>query len=115
MGPGIFWPGAVLVSGVIIGIVKARYLFSRSCRKNLSRINALAEPRWWEFFRPGFFIFLVLMIAAGAALSRLSHGNYGLLLAVALLDFSVAVGLLGSSYVFWGNFHDHSHTTRPRL
>jgi hypothetical protein len=105
LAPGDFWPGLVLVSGVIIGAIKARFLFSRSCRKNLIRINALAQPQWWQFFRPGFFVFLVLMIAAGATLSRLSHGNYPFLLAVALLDVSVAIGLIGSSYVFWGNFH----------
>jgi len=112
LGSGSFWPGVILVSGVIIGIVKARYLFARSCRKNLSRINALAQPRWWQFFRPGFFIFLVLMIAAGATLSRLSQGNYHFLLAVALLDFSVAVGLIGSSYVYWGNCHAPSRTAK---
>ena len=111
MDPGSFWPGVVLVSGVIIGIAKVRYLFSRSCRKNLSRINALTPPRWWEFFRPGFFIFLVLMVATGATLSRLSQGNYGFLLAVALLDFSVAVGLIGSSYVFWERCHAPSQST----
>ena len=112
--PGNFWPGVILVSGAIIGTVKARYLFSISCRKNLSRINALTQPRWWQFFRPGFFLFLALMICAGVILSRLSQGNYGFLLVVALLDLSVAVGLIGSSYVFWGNFHDDSPTTRTK-
>jgi len=108
---GSFWPGVVLVSGVAIGLVKARYLFARSCRTNLVRINALAQPRWWQFFRPGFFIFLVLMIIAGTTLSRLSQGNYRFLLVVALLDLSVAVGLIGSSYVYWGNGHAPSRTT----
>jgi hypothetical protein len=103
MDSGTFWPGVVLVSGVVIGLVKARYLFARSCRNNVSRINALAQPRWWQFFRPGFFIFLVLMMTAGTTLSRLSQGNYAFLLAVAVLDFSLAVGLLVSSYVYWGN------------
>ena len=112
--PGNFWPGVILASGVIIGIVKARYLFSKSCRKNITRINTLAQPRWWQFFRPGFFVFLALMIALGVLLSRLSHGNYGFLLAVALLDISVAVGLIGSSYVYWGNFHDHSRASRSQ-
>ena len=105
------WPAVILVSGVAIGLVKARYLFVRSCRKNLSRINALAQPQWWQFFRPGFFIFLVVMIAAGATLSRLSQGNYHFLMAVALLDFSVAVGLIGSSYVYWEDWHAPSRTT----
>lgn len=99
--PGSFWPGAVLVAGVVAGAVKARVLFSRTCRRNLSRIGALARPKWWQFFRPGFFVFLALMIAAGAVLSRMSHDNYPFLLVVALLDLSVATGLIGSSYVFW--------------
>jgi len=110
--PGDFWPGLVLVSGIVIGAIKARFLFSRSCRKNLLRINTLAQPKWWQFFRPGFFVFLILMIAAGATLSRLSHGNYLFLLAVALLDVSVAIGLIGSSYVFWGNFHAFPSTEK---
>jgi hypothetical protein len=111
MDSGTFWPGVVLVSGVVIGLVKARYLFARSCRKNVSRINALAQPMWWQFFRPGFFIFLVLMMTAGTTLSHLSQGNYPFLLAVAVLDFSVAVGLLGSSYVYWVNGHAPSRAT----
>ena len=114
IAPDSFWPGVILVAGVVIGIVKAKYLFSKSCRKNITRINALAQPRWWQFFRPGFFVFLFLMIATGVMLSRLSQGNYGFLLTVALLDITVAVGLIGGSYVYWGNFHDHSRASRPQ-
>ena len=110
---GHLWPGVVLVSGVLAGLVKARYLFSRSCRNNLNRIKTLTQPRWWQFFRPGFFVFLALMIVAGVTLSNLSQGNYRLLLALALLDFSVAVGLIGSSYEFWKNGHDRSRPTGP--
>ena len=44
---------------------------------------------------------LAVMIAAGATLSRLAHGHYPLLIAVATLDLSLAVALLGSSTVFW--------------
>lgn len=111
LDPGIFWPGVVLAAGGAMGGIKARYLLSRSCKKNLSRINALVRPRWWQFFRPVFLIFLVLMIAAGATLSRLSQGNYPFLLLVALLDFSIAVGLLGSSFVFWRNSYASQSST----
>jgi hypothetical protein len=44
---------------------------------------------------------LAVMIATGATLSRLDHSNYPFLIAVATLDLSLAVALLGSSYVFW--------------
>ena len=67
----------------------------------LRQIEKLAEPKIWQFFRPVFFMFLFLMILAGAALSRLAHGNYFLLLCIAALDLTIATALLGSSYVFW--------------
>jgi hypothetical protein len=41
------------------------------------------------------------MILAGATLSRLAHNNYAFLIGVGILDISIAVALLGSSYVFW--------------
>jgi hypothetical protein len=47
------------------------------------------------------FFFLALMISAGATLSRVAQDNYLLLCAVAALDLTIAVALLGSSYVFW--------------
>ena len=113
LAPGSFWPGLVLISGATFGVIKARLFFSRSCRKNMTRINTLVRPQWWQFFRPGFFVFLALMIIGGATLSRLSHGNYPFLLAVALLDFSVAIGLIGSSYVFWGKRHAFPSAKKP--
>jgi len=41
------------------------------------------------------------MILTGATLSRMAHGNYPFLIGVAIVDFSISVALLGSSYVFW--------------
>lgn len=97
------WPWLAVAAAVLLGSLKARYLFVKSCRKNMRRIEGLERPYLWQFFRPGFFAALALMIAAGAALSRLAHGSYPFLLGVALLDLSIAVALLGSSYVFWPN------------
>ena len=99
--PELFWPAVALSLGLAIGGVKARYLFSRSCRKNLSRISTLEEPKFWQFFRPRMFFFLAVMISGGATLSRLAQDNYLLLCGVAALDLTIAVALLGSSYVFW--------------
>jgi hypothetical protein len=99
--PQLLWPWLTMVAGPTIGLVKARFLFSKSCRKNLARIELLKQPKLWQFFRPGFFMALVVMILAGATLSRLAHNNYPFLIGVALLDLSLAMALLGSSYVFW--------------
>ena len=99
--PELDWPWLAAVAGLLLGGLKAKILFSKSCQKNLDRIAALGRPRIWQFFRPGFFVFLTIMILAGATLSRLAHNNYPLLIGVAILDLSIATALLGSSYVFW--------------
>ncbi len=90
-----------LGAAVLLGGLKARFLFSRSCRRNLARIAALERPRAWQFFRPGFFAALAVMIATGALLSRLAHADPRFLCFVAAVDLTIAVALLGSSWVFW--------------
>ena len=95
------WPWLAVVTGLFLGGLKAKLLFSGSCQKNLDRIAALELPKPWQFFRPGFFVVLTLMILAGATLSRLAHNNYPFLISVGTLDLSLATALLGSSYVFW--------------
>ena len=101
LDPGHIWPWLALLVGLTVGVARGMILFRKTCRKNLARIDALNQPKIWQFFRPWFFFFLALMIMGGATLSRLAHGNYIFLIAVATLDFSVSGSLLGSSYVFW--------------
>lgn len=101
---GRYWPPLAVAAGLLIGGLKARYLFGKACHKNLARIDALDRPMIWEFYRPWFFLFLATMILVGASLSRLAHGNYPFLIAVAALDFSLATALLVSSRVFWNQY-----------
>lgn len=111
--PDLMWPWVVVVGALLLGGVKARYLFSKSCRKNLARIAALSEPKLWQFFRPGFFLALALMIATGATLSRLAAGYYVPLLIVALLDLSIGIALLASSVMFWQSQPAKQSTSQP--
>jgi hypothetical protein len=99
--PELGWHWLAIAAGLILGGLQAGLLFNRSCRKNLDRIASLEQPRIWQFFRPGFFVALGVMIAVGATLSRLAHNNYPFLIGVAALDLNIATALLGSSYVFW--------------
>jgi hypothetical protein len=99
--PGLIWPWVAVGVGLLAGGLKARFLFSKSCIKNLARIAALERPKIWQFYRPGFFAFLAAAILLGATLSRLAHDRYALLIGVAALDLSLAVALFGSSLVFW--------------
>lgn len=99
--PGTSWPWLAVVVGVALGLVRGRTLFTRACRRNLGRIYALDTPRPWQFFRPEFFMALVLMIAAGRTLSSVAISSPGAALVVAALELTIAVGLLTGSRVFW--------------
>jgi len=100
--PGSLLNHVPLLVGPAIGLLKARFLFSKSCRKNLARIDTLPDPKLWQFFRPGFFLSLISMVLLGVCLSRLAHGLYGMLIGVSALDISISVALLGSFHTFRG-------------
>lgn len=99
--PGSVWPWVAAVSGLLLGAAKGKFLFSRSCKNNLARISSLRYPRIWQFFSPGFFVLLLIMIAAGTVLSRLAHTSFPVLVGVVVLDLAVGAALLASSRVFW--------------
>ena len=99
--PGSVWPWVAAVAGLSLGAVRGKFLFSRSCKNNLARISSLRHPKIWQFFSPGFFVLLFLMIAAGAVLSRLAHTSFPALIGVVVLDLAVGAALLASSRVFW--------------
>ena len=101
LNPNSNWPWFAIIIGFLIGSLKATFIFRKSCKKNLNRIDSLIEPKVWQFYRAGFFVALITMIFVGLMLSRAAHGNYILLMSVAVLDISIAVALLGSSYIFW--------------
>ena len=95
------WPFYAVGLGVIVGLIKSFYVFNKSCMKNLQRISKLQNPYIWQFFRPRFFVLLSLMVILGTTLSRLAHGNYSLLIWVAILDISIGTALLVSSRLYW--------------
>ena len=99
--PGQLWPITGLSLGIIIGSLKARFIFHRSGRKNLERIAALKRRKIWHFFSPKFFLMLGTVIPLGAVMSRFAHGHFPLLIGVGALDLSIATALLVSSIVFW--------------
>ena len=94
------WTFTAAILGIIAGLLKGKFLFSKSCKKNIKRIRSLANPRVWQCFRPGMLIFLAIIIPTGAWMSKSAAGNYTLLCLVGALDLSISFALLTSSVVF---------------
>lgn len=51
------WTWFAVICGILIGLTKAKYIFNKSCKNNLARVDLLNEPKARQFFRPGFFFF----------------------------------------------------------
>lgn len=101
-GSGPDWPPvAAGLAGAAVGVLRGRTLFLRVCRRNLRRIEALEDPRIWQFFRPGFFLALAVMVAAGVALAWLARTGYWGSVVVGGLELVIALALLTSSVAFW--------------
>lgn len=98
---GFLWIAIFTLFGIALGIIQALFLFRHSCRRNILRISQLEDPRIWQFYRPGFFLALAVMITTGIVLNNFSRGHYFFMLAVASIDFALTISLLGSSYIFW--------------
>jgi len=98
---GDAWSWLALPAGILVGSVKSEVIFGRACLKNLDRISSLERPKIWQAYRPAFYLFLTVMIVLGGSLSRLAAGNYAGLMAVAILDFSLATALIGGGRYFW--------------
>lgn len=95
------WTFFALFLGIIIGLLKGAFIFSKSCRENIKRIKTLSNPKIWQFFRPGMMVFLAVVIPTGAWMSKAAAGKYTLLCLVGALDLSIAFALLYASIVFW--------------
>ena len=89
-----------VISGLIVGMIKAKTLFIHVCQKNINRILGLKSPRIWQFYRVRFFIFLFLMITLGNYAYHLSSSNAFLLLALSTLELSVSTALFISGKCF---------------
>lgn len=94
---GPVWAWLAYPLGLILGWLKGTTVFSRRCRKNLSRIENLQRPKVWQFFSPGFFLALGVMIATGATLSSMAEGSYPFMIGVGGLDLALATALFVSS------------------
>ena len=91
----------VLVVAFILGQIKSKFIMEKFCKKNLTRIGELREPKIYQFFEFHFFLFLALMISTGLLLSGFAAGNYNYLLMIGALDLTLSTALLKSSTQFF--------------
>jgi len=99
--PDDMWTFLTPLLGIMIGLVKAKFIFIKSCTKNIVRIKALEKPKLWQCFRPGMLLFLAIIIPTGVWMSRAAAGKYFYVCLVCALDLSICTGLLVSSMMFW--------------
>jgi hypothetical protein len=90
-----------ILLGFLLSLLKTKYIFTHSCKNNLQRIEQLEHPKIWQFYRVGFFIFLIGVISLGAFLSHQASGNYYFLVSVAVVDMALALALFFSSFEFF--------------
>ncbi len=95
------WPAVAGATGVLVGMMRGRTMFLKACRRNLARIDALGDPRAWQFFRPGFFAALAVMIGGGGVLAWVAETGYAGAVVVGGLELIVGTALLTSSVAFW--------------
>lgn len=101
-------PWAVAAAGLVVGSLRGRAAFARGCRKNLTRIAALENPRLWQFFRPGFLLALIPMVGAGVLLRAIADaGGFWAETVVGSLELMISLALLTSSVEFW--LHDRTN------
>ena len=98
---GSLWAWVAPGIGIAIGVPKVIYMYDHFCKRNLDRIAALKDPKLWQFFRPGFFVFLASMIALAVLMSRYAMNSFAWLVFIVALDFSLATGLLVSMRGFF--------------
>lgn len=91
----------VLILAFVLGLIKNKYIMSKFCLNNLKRISEINSPKVHQFFSPGFFFALTLMILAGISFSKFAFGNYSFMLAIGGLDLALSTALLTSSVIFY--------------
>lgn len=94
---------AIVVVGIIVGLIKNKFIMSKFCVKNIKRINNLESPQIHQFYELKFLFFLSLIILTGFTLSRLAEGNYIFLFAISTLDIALSAAILTSSRIYFKN------------
>jgi len=102
LDPLMLWVVVTSAVGIIVGLIKAKFIFIHALKKNIKRIGNLSLPVYpWQCYRVGFFIFLAVVITLSKFMTSWSEGHFVYILLIAALDLSIATALLSTGFLFW--------------
>mgnify|MGYP000140773037 CR=1 FL=1 len=92
-----------LTLGIVLGIIKGKFVLSKTARRNRDRINQLTPPlKIHNIFSGPFYGFIVGMMALGFLL-RTFNTYLGGYVVVAAIYCGIGMALIAASYVYWTN------------
>jgi uncharacterized membrane protein len=90
-----------IVSAVLIGLIKARFVLSKTARKNKVRIHGLQDPvRINQIFAKSFYFLIPMMMGLGVLL-RLYNEYLGGYVVVAAIYCGIGMALIIASRTYW--------------
>lgn len=95
-----------VITAVLIGLIKGKFVLSKTARKNKARIHGLEEPvRIHQIFAKPFYIFIPMMMVFGFLLR--SYNEYlGGYVVIAAIYCGVGMALIVSSRTYWAREPD---------
>ena len=92
-----------IILGVVIGILKGKFVLSKTALRNRNRINQLVPPlRIHQVFSGPFYGFIAGMMILGFLL-REFNGYLGGYVVVASIYCGIGMALIAASSVYWKN------------
>lgn len=95
-----------VITAVLIGLVKGKFVLSKTARKNKARINGLKDPvHIHQLFSKPFYILIPMMMGVGVLLR--SYNEYlGGYVVVAAIYCGIGMALIVSSRAYWAREPD---------
>lgn len=90
-----------IAASVVLGIIKGRFVLSKTARRNKSRIDRLEQPlKVHHVYAKSFYFMIVGMILLGVSLRTFNEylGGY---VVVAAIYCGIGLALMVSSLVYW--------------
>jgi hypothetical protein len=101
--PAVYWVVLIVIAGIIIGAIKARYILIKYADKAVARIQTRGHACYFGFFAPTSWLFILVMMGGGIALRQftpLPRYTWGLVF-LATLYIAVGTGLAIADRIFW--------------